>query len=220
MAVFVPGSSHTALAQVTNPMSVGFDYVAELYLGVDRAASSGQQNFSLAAHETRDISFPVTMPGIEGDFPVYLDVFSGGMLVGAYQALEDVTIASGEIGIAPLEWIDPSSYTREGDTLVFWPRSAYLVKANVQNMTAEWLATHSIAIKTGAHIEGADTRLQSYTPTPAAGLGQWGFLYFKLVTYDTQQLPPGTFDVGLYLVENGVETFLHNDPLRIRVRSG
>jgi len=109
MAVFVPGSSHTAWAQVTNPMSVGFDYVAELYLGVDRAASSGQQNFSLAAHETRDISFEVTMPGIEGDFPVYLDVFSGGMLVGAYQALEDVTIASDEweYGL-PVFSIEPS----------------------------------------------------------------------------------------------------------------
>jgi len=217
--VFVPGSSHTAWAQVTNPTDIGFDYVAELYLGVDKAASSGQRSFSLAAQETRAVSFEVTMPGIEGDFPVFLDVFSNGLLVGAYQAFEDVTISSGEIEIAPLDWT-AQSMTIENNILVLSPRSAYLVKAHVRNMTSEWLATHSIAIKTGASIAGVDTPLQAYTPTPAAGLGEWGLQYFKLVTYDTQQLPPGTYDVGLYLVENGAETFLYNDPLRIRVRSG
>ena len=122
MEVFVPGSSHTAWVQVSNPTSVGFDYVAELYLGVDKAASSGQRSFSLAAQETRAISFEVTMPDTEGDFPVYLDVFAGGILVGVYQAFEDVTLSSGEIEIAPLEWTAPYSYTREDDTLVFWPR--------------------------------------------------------------------------------------------------
>ncbi|MBA7475072.1 hypothetical protein ES707_10437 [subsurface metagenome] len=92
MPQFSPGEVKTAIAPMSNPTGKGFSYSAELYLDVTKAASSGVISFYLAAGETRNISFPVTMPQAEGTYPVYLDVFVVGELVGAYQATEDVVI--------------------------------------------------------------------------------------------------------------------------------
>lgn len=92
MPQFNPNQTKTAIAPMTNPSSSGFDYTAELYLGADKAASSGRVNFSLAGKQTKSISFPMTMPSEPATYPVYLDVFSAGQLLGAYQATEDVVI--------------------------------------------------------------------------------------------------------------------------------
>lgn len=94
MPEFSPGEIKTAIASMSNPTAKSFSYTAELYLGLPKAASSGVIPFSLAAGETRNISFPVTMPGAEGTYPVYLDVFVAGQLIGAYKATEDVVIAA------------------------------------------------------------------------------------------------------------------------------
>ncbi len=102
---FEAGEVRTAIAQMTNPTGKAFNYVGELYLDVTKAASSGSIAFSLAAGETKPISFPVTMPGVEGIFPVYLDVFVGTELVGAYRATEDVTVViTPAIIIGPITW--------------------------------------------------------------------------------------------------------------------
>ena len=91
-AIFSPGSTHTATATMLNPTAMSLDYDAELYLDVMKAASSGVISFSLAPGETRDIRFTVVMPSVVGAYPVYLDVFSSGQLIAAYQATEDVLI--------------------------------------------------------------------------------------------------------------------------------
>jgi len=92
MPQFSPGEVKTAIAPMSNPTGRGFNYTAELYLGLPKVASSGVISFNLAAGEARNISFPVTMPSAEGTYPVYLDVFSNDQLIGAYQATEDVEI--------------------------------------------------------------------------------------------------------------------------------
>ncbi|GAI85260.1 unnamed protein product [marine sediment metagenome] len=102
---FEAGEARTAIAEMTNPTAKAFDYVGELYLDVTKAASSGSIAFSLAAGETRAVSFPVTMPGVEGIFPVFLDVFVEAEQVGAFRATEDVTVViSPSIIIGPITW--------------------------------------------------------------------------------------------------------------------
>ncbi|MBA7697173.1 hypothetical protein ES703_105832 [subsurface metagenome] len=97
---------------MSNPTGKSFAYTAELYLGMLKAASSGVIPFSLAPGEIRNISFPIAMPSAEGAYPVYLDVFVAGELIGAYQAVEDVVV------VAPAL---PFSYTNLSCGLVIAP---------------------------------------------------------------------------------------------------
>lgn len=97
---------------LTNPTEKAFTYNAELYLGGggafpgEKIVSSGVKTFSLAAGEQRAVDFPVTMPSIEGTFPVYLDVFVAGVIVAAYQATENVTtVIRAQVVVGPVTWI-------------------------------------------------------------------------------------------------------------------
>jgi len=102
---FEGGVQKTAVATMNNPTAKAFDYTAELYLDVTKVASTGQIPFSLLAGAQGPVSFPLTMPLVEGDFPVYLDVFVGGVLVGAFQATENVVVViSPDIVIGPITW--------------------------------------------------------------------------------------------------------------------
>ncbi len=95
--IFGPGTIHSARAPMTNPATRSIDYVAELYLGVLKSASSGGIPFSLGPNETKVVSFSMTMPGT-GRYPVFLDVISNGLLIGTYQAEEDVRVSSNPQG--------------------------------------------------------------------------------------------------------------------------
>lgn len=91
---FSPGSEHVAHCPVTNPTAKQWTYDAELYLVKDdtKYASSGIVSFTLAAGAFATVDFPITMPGSEGTYNVYLDIYVAGDLIAAYQATEDVVV--------------------------------------------------------------------------------------------------------------------------------
>jgi len=94
MPEFAPGGAKTAIATITVRPS-GLSCSAELYLVSNGAkvATSGIKPFT-STGARQNISLPVSMPGVEGTYPVYLDVFADDMLIGAYQATEDVIITA------------------------------------------------------------------------------------------------------------------------------
>jgi hypothetical protein len=102
---FEAGASKTAQARLTNPTAKQFTYTVELYLGVGKAATSGTAQVTIAANSYLDVSFTLVMPAVEGDYPVYLDVWHEGELLKHYQATEDVAIQiSPAIEIGPITW--------------------------------------------------------------------------------------------------------------------
>lgn len=90
MPEFVSGEAKTAVAVMSNPTTKAFVYLASLYLGVNKAVSK-DVSFSLNPAEAKDIRFPIVMPS-PGTYPVYLDVYSGGVLLSHYQAVDDVVV--------------------------------------------------------------------------------------------------------------------------------
>ncbi|GAI80521.1 unnamed protein product [marine sediment metagenome] len=103
--VFDYGTTHIAHAQMTNPTPAAFTYNAELYLGPGKVATSGSVPFTLSAGQSKVVDFAITMPDVEGTWPVLLDVFVGVDLIAAYQATEDVSVViTPDIDIGPITW--------------------------------------------------------------------------------------------------------------------
>jgi len=100
MPPFAPGESKIAVA--TFPVKpAGLPCAVELWLARDsaKAARSGEVPFVSTGADLA-VSLPITMPDIEGTYPVNLDVLSGGQLIAAYQA-QDVVVEE-PVGIATL----------------------------------------------------------------------------------------------------------------------
>jgi len=87
-----PSSSKIARAPIT-VKPAGLIGTAELYLvsNATKVASSGEVSFT-STGGVQSVSFPITMPGVEGTYKVYIDVFSAGELIGVFVAREDVII--------------------------------------------------------------------------------------------------------------------------------
>ena len=103
---FEAGVSKTARARLTNPTAKQFTYTGELYLGVDKAATSGTGTVTIPAGGYVDVNFTITMPLVEASYPVFLDVVHEGTLLKHYQATEDVVIQiSPAIEVGPIAWV-------------------------------------------------------------------------------------------------------------------
>lgn len=99
------GTTHVAHATMTNPTPAAFTYDAELYLGAGKVATSGVVTFALNPGESKTIDFSITMPGVEGTWPVLIDVLVAGVRIAAYQATENVTVViAPAIDVEPITW--------------------------------------------------------------------------------------------------------------------
>lgn len=103
---FDAGVTKTARARLTNPTAKQFTYTAELYLGITKAATSGQGTVTIPAGGYQDVTFTLVTPTTEGSYPVYLDVWHEGTLLKHYQATENVvTVISPAIDVGPITWV-------------------------------------------------------------------------------------------------------------------
>ena len=103
---FEEGSIHTASAVLTNPTTKEFIYSTELYLGVTKAATSGIGTATIPAGGSVTMDYPITMPLVEGEHEVYLDVWVGGELLAHYKATENVTIEiAPAVVVGPIIWV-------------------------------------------------------------------------------------------------------------------
>lgn len=87
-----PGEQKTAIVPMRNPSRGSFDYSALLYLGEGRIVES-LASFNLESGETKDARFPIIMPVVAGEYPVFLDVLSKGEILVHYQSPQNVIIS-------------------------------------------------------------------------------------------------------------------------------
>lgn len=94
MPQFTPGEEGVAIA--TFPVKpAGLSCEAELFLGPDevtKVSTSDRIGFTSTGAE-QSVDLPITMPSTEGTYHVYIDIYAEGILIPAYQAVEDVVIA-------------------------------------------------------------------------------------------------------------------------------
>lgn len=103
---FEAGVVKTARAQLRNPTSKEFTYTVDLFLGITKAATSGQGTVTIGAGQSKTVDFALAMPGAEGAYPVYLEVRANGELLTLYQSTENVIITiTPQIEVGPITWV-------------------------------------------------------------------------------------------------------------------
>ena len=103
---FNAGETKTAKARLTNTTSKQFTYTVELYLGINKTATSGAGQVTIPAGGSLDVSFTLVTPAAEGSYPVFLDVWSDNKLLKHYQATENVVIViAPAIEVGPITWV-------------------------------------------------------------------------------------------------------------------
>lgn len=100
MNLFLSGESKAAIAPIT-VQPAGLNCIAVLFLGIDESTVATTSSVSFISTGTKQlVQFPITMP-VSGTYHVYLDIYTEGVIIASYQALEDVVIAGR--GITVLE---------------------------------------------------------------------------------------------------------------------
>jgi len=108
---FEGGAVKTATADLHNPTAKQFTYEVELYLasdaqGIDKVATSGVGAVTVAAGGTVPTSFTLTMPLVEAEYHVFVNVKVAGVPLVLYKAVENVVIQiSPRIEVGPITWV-------------------------------------------------------------------------------------------------------------------
>lgn len=92
---FAPSSSHTATINLPVTPS-GLACTMEIYLTLDgttKAATTGQVAFT-STGASQPVSGSIIMPSTAGTYMVFIDIVSGGVIIGAYQGSDNVTVAA------------------------------------------------------------------------------------------------------------------------------
>ncbi len=173
MQEFESGSSHSATIPIANPTGGGFDYTAILYLGVNQAAMD-EVLFHLDAGESKDITFDVVMPTTLGEYPVYISVFSGGALIGHYQASENIVIIAVPPA-APFVFSDVSVSARPCPVGTAWRVPTF--NCRMVNPSSE-AVTHTITYK----LAGFSHYYNKWTYT--ADIKTFGLTLYPGASYD------------------------------------
>ena len=105
MYTFLAGESRQAKAVLSNPTPISLTYEVELYLGLDKAATSGKKTVTVPGNGSGEVLFPVSMPLVLGIFDVYLQVNYEGQMLKLYQATEKVEVTvEVDIVVGPITW--------------------------------------------------------------------------------------------------------------------
>lgn len=148
MPEFAPGESKTAIAPITVSPS-GLSCEAEVFLGPDEAtkvATSGRIPFASTGY-SQNVRLAIAMPSAEGTYHVFIDVYAEGLLIAAYQAIEDVVIATPAppVPLCPCVYCG-ATFTSEADLVSHMesnhPGKPYLVYAypvESEVASGEWL---------------------------------------------------------------------------------
>jgi hypothetical protein len=97
--VFLPGSSHTGTVPLTVIPS-GISCAAELFVGPNastKTATSGPISFT-STGASQNVVCPLTMPTAGGTYGDYLNVTSGGVLIGAFAGGDSIEIVTVTVG--------------------------------------------------------------------------------------------------------------------------
>lgn len=94
---FEGGVVKTASANLSNPTAKGFTYEVELYLstsptGISKAVTSGIGTVTVPAGGTMTTQFTLTMPLVETEYHVFLNVKVAGASLVLFKATENVVI--------------------------------------------------------------------------------------------------------------------------------
>ena len=104
--LFLPGSAHTAVAQL--PVTpAGLNGTVELFLSLDggqtKIATSGPQAFTSTAQGV-SVNLPLIAPTptVGESYGVYIVVVSGGVVIAGFQAKENVVVPV--VGAPSITW--------------------------------------------------------------------------------------------------------------------
>ena len=108
---FEGGAVKTATANLHNPTAKQFTYEVELYMatdaqGVNKVATSGVGTVTIAAGGTVATNFGITMPLVEKEYSVFVNVKVASVPLVLYKAVENVVIQiSPRIEVGPITWV-------------------------------------------------------------------------------------------------------------------